>query len=42
VFVPEGVRWVSDLAAVRCPISDEPDFVMQADLTDPGVGGHGD
>jgi len=38
VFVPEGVRWVSDLAAVRCPISDEPDFVMQADLTDPEVG----
>jgi len=38
VFVPEGVGWVSDLAAVRCPISDEPDFVMQADLTDPAVG----
>ncbi|ERH13807.1 MAG: acetyltransferase [halophilic archaeon J07HB67] len=37
VFVPEGVGWVSDLAAVRCPISDEPDFVMQADLTEPGV-----
>ncbi|MFB6176816.1 MAG: N-acetyltransferase family protein [Halobaculum sp.] len=33
VFVPEGVRWVSDVAAARCPVSDEPDFVMRADLT---------
>ena len=34
VFIPEGVRWVSDVAAVRCGVSDEPDFVMRADLTD--------
>ena len=39
IFVPETARTVSDLAAVRCPVSDEPDFVMRADLTDPAVGG---
>ena len=38
VFVPEGVRWVSDVAAARCSVSDEPDFVMAADLTDPSIG----
>jgi GNAT superfamily N-acetyltransferase len=37
ILVPEGVRWVSDLAAVRCRVSEEPDFVMRADLTDPAV-----
>jgi GNAT superfamily N-acetyltransferase len=37
VFIPEGVRWVSDVAAVRADVSDEPDFVMRADLTDPDV-----
>jgi hypothetical protein len=37
--VPETVGVVSDLAAVRCPVADEPDFVMRADLTDPAVGG---
>lgn len=37
VFVPEGARWVSDVAAARSSVSDEPDFVMRADLTDPAV-----
>lgn len=37
VFIPEGVRWVSDVAAARCGVSDEPDFVMRADLTDTGL-----
>lgn len=37
VLIPEGVRWVSDAAAVRCGVSDEPDFAMRADLTDPAV-----
>ncbi|WP_101295020.1 GNAT family N-acetyltransferase [Halegenticoccus soli] len=34
VLVPESVRWVSDTAAARAAVSDEPDFVMAADLTD--------
>ncbi|WP_435063188.1 GNAT family N-acetyltransferase [Halobaculum sp. EA56] len=34
ILIPEGVRWVSDAAATRTPVSDEPDFVMAADLTD--------
>jgi len=34
VLIPEGVGWVSDVAAARVPVSDDPDFVMQADLTD--------
>jgi GNAT superfamily N-acetyltransferase len=37
VLVPEGVRWVSDTAVARVGVSDEPDFVMAADLTDPDV-----
>ena len=37
LFVPEGVRWISDVAAARCPVSDEPDFVMAADLTDEAI-----
>ncbi|WP_117595320.1 GNAT family N-acetyltransferase [Haloprofundus halophilus] len=37
VLVPEGVRWVSDTAYARVDVSDEPDFVMAADLTDPAV-----
>ncbi|MFC7071231.1 GNAT family N-acetyltransferase [Halobaculum lipolyticum] len=34
ILIPEGARWVSDAAATRTPVSDEPDFVMAADLTD--------
>lgn len=34
VLIPEGVRWVSDAAAERVPASDEPDFLLAADLTD--------
>lgn len=37
VLIPEGVRWVSDAAAARTPVSDEPDFVMAADLSHPDV-----
>ncbi|WP_224270753.1 GNAT family N-acetyltransferase [Haloprofundus salinisoli] len=37
VLIPEGVRWVSDTASARAGVSDEPDFVMAADLTDPAV-----
>ncbi|MEF8781003.1 MAG: GNAT family N-acetyltransferase [Haloferacaceae archaeon] len=37
VMIPEGVRWVSDTAAARVSVADEPDFVMAADLTDPAV-----
>lgn len=37
VLIPEGVRWVSDTAAARVGVSEEPDFVMRADLTDPAV-----
>jgi GNAT superfamily N-acetyltransferase len=33
VFVPETVRHVSDAARVRAGFSDEPDFVLEADLT---------
>jgi hypothetical protein len=33
VLIPEGVRWVSDTAACRVAVSDEPDFVMRADLS---------
>lgn len=33
VLIPEGVRTVSDVAACRVGISDEPDFVLSADLT---------
>ncbi|WP_058366042.1 GNAT family N-acetyltransferase [Haloparvum sedimenti] len=38
VLVAETVGVVSDAAAARVPVSDEPDFVMAADLTDPAVG----
>jgi GNAT superfamily N-acetyltransferase len=33
VLIPEGVGWVSDTAAARVVVSDEPDFVMARDLT---------
>ena len=33
VLIPESARWVSDVAASRVGVSDEPDFVMAADLT---------
>lgn len=33
VYVPESVRHVSDVARVRAGFSDEPDFVLEADLT---------
>jgi GNAT superfamily N-acetyltransferase len=33
VFVPETARHISDAAHVRAGISDEPDFVLEADLT---------
>ncbi|WP_435333728.1 GNAT family N-acetyltransferase [Haloarchaeobius sp. TZWWS8] len=33
VLVPETVEFVSDVSALRTEISDEPDFVMAADLT---------
>jgi GNAT superfamily N-acetyltransferase len=33
VLIPESARWVSDVAASRTAVSDEPDFVMAADLT---------
>ncbi|XVH33032.1 N-acetyltransferase family protein [Haloferacaceae archaeon DSL9] len=39
VLVPESARWVSDVTAARVAVSDEPDFVMAADLTNPAVGG---
>ncbi|MFB6126577.1 MAG: N-acetyltransferase family protein [Halolamina sp.] len=35
VLIPESVRWVSDVAAARCAVSDEPDFVLAADTADP-------
>ncbi|WP_284014518.1 GNAT family N-acetyltransferase [Halobaculum litoreum] len=34
ILIPESARWVSDAAATRTAVSDEPDFVMAADLTD--------
>jgi len=33
VFIPETVRHVSDAARVRAGFSDEPDFVLETDLT---------
>lgn len=42
VMIPEGVRWVSDVAAARVAVADEPDFVMAADLTDPAIGSAAD
>ncbi|MFB6154372.1 MAG: GNAT family N-acetyltransferase [Haloferacaceae archaeon] len=32
VLIPEGVRWVSDTAAARVGVSEEPDFVLARDL----------
>lgn len=37
VLIPEGAGPVSDVAAARTSVSDEPDFVMRADLTDPDI-----
>jgi len=42
VFIPETVRAVSDTAATRTAVSDEPDFILAADLTDPAVVGDDD
>ncbi|MFB6235096.1 MAG: GNAT family N-acetyltransferase [Halopenitus sp.] len=39
VFIPETVAAVSDTAATRTRVADEPDFVLAADLTDPAVVG---
>ena len=36
VLIPETARFVSDVAATRTPVSDDPDFVLAADLTDDG------
>jgi GNAT superfamily N-acetyltransferase len=36
VLIPETVRHVSDVAAARVGFSDEPDFVLEADLTGDG------
>lgn len=33
VLIPESVQWVSDVAAARVDVSEEPDFVMAGDLT---------
>ncbi|WP_323190828.1 GNAT family N-acetyltransferase [Halostella sp. PRR32] len=33
VLIPETARYVSDVAATRTAVSDDPDFVMAADLT---------
>ena len=34
VLIPESVEWVTHAAAARAGVSDAPDFVLQADLTD--------
>lgn len=39
VLIPETARTVSDVAAARVRVSDHPDFVLAADLTDPEIGG---
>lgn len=33
VLIPESVQWITDVAAVRAAVSDDPDFVLAADLT---------
>lgn len=33
VLIPEGVRWVSDVAATRTAVSEQPDFVLEKDLS---------
>jgi len=38
MLVPETPRFVTDAAAARADVSGDPDFVLAADLTDPGVG----
>lgn len=38
ILVPETPRFVTDAAAARADVSGDPDFVLAADLTDPGVG----
>lgn len=38
VLIPEGPRWVGQTARARVPVSDYPDFVIEADLTDPSIG----
>ena len=37
VLIPERAGPVSDVAAARMGVSDEPDFVLSADLTDPDI-----
>jgi GNAT superfamily N-acetyltransferase len=37
VLIPESVRWVSDATVARVGVSEEPDFVMAADLTEPAI-----
>jgi GNAT superfamily N-acetyltransferase len=41
MLLPETPRFVTDAAAARADVSGDPDFVLAADLTDPGVGGGG-
>jgi GNAT superfamily N-acetyltransferase len=38
MLIPETPRFVTDAAAARADVSGDPDFVLAADLTDPGVG----
>lgn len=38
VLIPEGPRWVGHTARARVPVADYPDFVIEADLTDPEAG----
>jgi len=38
LLLPETPRFVTDAAAARADVSGDPDFVLAADLTDPGVG----
>ena len=37
VLIPETVAAVSDVATARVPVSDEPEFALRAELTDPAV-----
>jgi GNAT superfamily N-acetyltransferase len=41
MLIPETPRFVTDAAAARADVSGDPDFVLAADLTDPGVGADG-
>jgi GNAT superfamily N-acetyltransferase len=38
VLIPESAAWVTDAAAARAGVSDQPDFVFQADLTGASLG----